>query len=568
MDFMGRENNHSMYLKLIEIHEILEEIAKIVIKKAKGHDQIAPKILKWAPHLFAPILLVIFNKCIESGYYPGDMKIGEVAPIYKKGDKDGESNYRPITVLTQFNQIFERLLYKRFLNFFERFEIITKKQFGFLKKHCTEHAILDLKEFLMSKLESKEVTAVLFLDLQKAFDTVSHDILLKKLHHYGVRGNAHKLLKSYLTGRMQRTKIKNVLSDLAFVLWGVPQGSVLGPLLFLIFINDLPNVSDLISWLFADDTALALSSTNIQELEFRFNHEVNKVHDWLLANRLSVHYSDKTQYMLIQRPNLKNRAISSLNFKLFMGVHEIEKTDHYTYLGIIIDDKLTWKLQISKMCSKLSSVCGVLSKVRHYLDRAALILIYNSLFDSRLRYGILGWGTAANEHLSKLRVLQNRAIRFITFSQFRSSAAPLYSLLKILPLNEQFFLQKSIFMHSLHYKNLPFVLSSYCQQPTHRYGTRYKTSENYVLPCTKTNRSQRSIKFTGPKAWAEVPKEIKDLAFRKPFSKKHKEHILSVTFIEMPSEPNAAVVTNEIDSLNLTELFEAEDDDSEFLGFW
>ena len=174
-----------------------------------------------------------------------------------------------------------------------------------MKKHCTEHAILDLKEFLMSKLDSKEVTAVLFLDLQKAFDTVSHEILLKKLHHYGIRGNAYHLMKSYLSGRMQRTKIKNVLSDLALVLWGVPQGSVLGPLLFLIFINDLPNASDLISWLFADDTALALSSSNIQELEIRFNYEVNKVHDWLLANRLSVHYSDNTQYMLIQQPNVK-----------------------------------------------------------------------------------------------------------------------------------------------------------------------------------------------------------------------------------------------------------------------
>ena len=567
MDFMGPENNQSMYLKLIEIHEILEEIASIVIKKAKGYDQIAPKIIKWASHLFAPVLLVIFNKCIDLGFYPGNMKIGEVAPIYKKGDQDGESNYRPITVLTQFNQIFERLLYKRYLSFFERFNIITKKQFGFLKKHCTEHAILDLKEFLMSKLDSKEVAAVLFLDLQKAFDTVSHDILLKKLHHYGVRGNAYQLLKSYLSGRMQRTKVKNALSDLALVLWGVPQGSVLGPLLFLIFINDLPNASDLISWLFADDTALALSSASIQELEIRFNYEVNKVHDWLLTNRLSVHYSDKTQYMLIQRPNLKNRAISSMNFKLFMGIHEIEKTNNYTYLGIIIDDKLNWKLQISKMCSKLSSVCGILSKVRHYLDRAALLLIYNSLFDSRLRYGILGWGTASNQHLSRLRVLQNRAIRFITFSQFRTSAAPLYSLLKILPLNEQFFLQKSIFMHSLHYKNLPFMLSAYCQLPLHRYATRYKTSENYVLPCPSTNRSQRSIKFAGPKAWAEVPKQVKDLAFRKPFSKKLKEHILDVTYVEMPPQRNVVSETDERDDFDLATLFEIEDEDTEFFGF-
>ena len=165
-----------------------------------------------------------------------------------------------------------------------------------------------------------------------------------------MRGKAYQLIKSYLTGRTQRTKVKDAISDLAYILWGVPQGSVLGPLLFLIFINDLPNVSDLTSWLFADDTALALSSKDIKDLELRFNHEVNKVHNWLLANRLSVHYSDKTQYMLIQGPNQKDRQIAAKNFNLGMGVHQIERTDNYTYLGIIIDDRLTWKLQISKLC--------------------------------------------------------------------------------------------------------------------------------------------------------------------------------------------------------------------------
>ena len=338
---------------------------------------------------------------------------------------------------------------------------------------------------------------------------------------------------------------------------------------FLIFINDLPKVSDLLnSWLFADDTALALSSANIQDLEIIFNQEVNKVHDWLLANRLSVHYSDKTQYMLIQEPTRKDRKISSMNFKLHMGVHEIEKTDNYTYLGIIMDDKLNWNLQTNKLCSKLSNVCGVLSKVRHYLDRSALMLIYNSLFDSRLRYGILGWGTASEKNLSRLRVLQNRAIRFITFSSFRTSVAPLYSLLKVLPLKEQFFLQKSIFMHSLHIKSLPFTLSFYCHLPEHRYSTRYKTSNNYVLPCPTTNRSQRSIKFSGPKAWADIPNKFKELAFRKPFSKQLKEHILQTIFVDMPPIRNFnSRNNNEIDLFDLATLFETDDENNEFLGF-
>ena len=535
------------------------------MNKARGHDEIAPKIIKWASELLAPVLLTIFNKCIDLSYYPSAMKIGQVAPIFKKGELSEKNNYRPITVLTQFNQIFEHLLFKRYMSFFEKFEIITKKQFGFLKKHCTEHAILDLKEYIISNLDKKKVIAVLFLDLQKAFDTVSHDILLDKLHHYGVRGDAHRLLRSYLSGRKQRTKFKNAISELAFVLWGVPQGSVLGPLLFLIFINDLPNVTELFSWLFADDTALAMSSHNFQDLQIKLNYEVDKVHSWLLANRLSVHYADKTQFMLIHAPNVKNKG-SDKDFTLYMGNHKIERTDNYKYLGLYFDDHMNWKLNISKLCSKLSSICGVLSKVRHYLDRKSLMLIYHSLFDSRLRYGILGWCTASEEYLSKVRVLQNRAIRFITFSSFRTSAGPLYSCLEILPLDEMVFVQKTVFMHSLHYNKLPFTLSAYCIQPKHKYSTRYKLAQNYTLPKSTTNRSQKSIKYTGPKAWAEVPKEIKDIAFRKPFSKKLKEHVLKAIYLELPPE-SKDVLENNGDCEELRILFETDTDEEDFLGF-
>ena len=189
--------------------------------------------------------------------------------------------------------------------------------------------------------------------------------------------------------------------------------------------------------------------------------------------------------------------------------------------------KLNWDIQVKKLCSKLSSVCGVISKVRHYLDREALMLIYNSLFDSRLRYGILAWGTMSEQKISKLRSLQNRVVRFITFSSFRTSVAPLYATLKILPLNEILFMQKSIFMHSIHYKSLPFALQSYCEQPEHRYSTRYKTSGNYVLLKSITNRGEHSIKYTGPKAWAEIPIFLKDIAFHKPISKKKNQGVYS-----------------------------------------
>ena len=298
------------------------------------------------------------------GYYPDGMKIARVVPIHKGGDINDVNNYRPISILTQFNRIFERILSHRLLCFFEKHNIITSKQFGFLKKHSTEHAILDLKEYLLENLSKKEISAVLFLDLKKAFDTVSHQILLDKLNHYGVRGICHDLLTSYLSNRKQFTSIAGTRSQLDIIKWGVPQGSVLGPLLFILFINDLPKSSNLDSWLFADDTALASSAPTFSSLQAKLNFEVFKVHNWLLTNKLSVHYAKKTQFILfIPRAKAKDKL---KDFILKMGQYLIEQTSTYKYLGVIIDENLNWVPQITKMCSKLSCVCGISSKLRHF----------------------------------------------------------------------------------------------------------------------------------------------------------------------------------------------------------
>ena len=267
-----------------------------------------------------------------------------------------------------------------------------------------------------------------------------------------------------------------------------------------------------------------------------------------------------------------NPVSSQENFQLKMGTHIIEKTDTYKYLGIIFDDKLNWNHQIDTICSKLSTVCGVISKVRHYLDRKSLMMIYNSLFDSRLRYGILGWGTATENLVSKVKVLQNKVVRYITFSEFGTRSTTMYSALDIVPFNDQLFLQRSIVMHSLYYKNIPFALSFYCKLPQHDRSTRYKSNRNFILPVAKTVRSQTSMKFAGPKAWTSVPNDIKEIAYRKPFSKRLKKFILEKQREDNENLPENSYLKEKHKKKNklktdYVEMFASDSDESDFVGF-
>jgi len=292
-EFLPNPNpNHDiLILHHVTEAEVFGLIQDLNPSKSTGYDEVPPKIIKWAASLLSPILSQLFNKCLVSGIYPDSLKIARVKPIFKGGNKNDPSSYSPISILSQFNRIFEKILYDRLYAFMK--DKLYQKQFGFRPKNSTEHPVLDLKENIYENCTKKQISCILFLDLKKAFDTVSHKILLKKMEYYGVHGVALKLFTSYLANRKQVTCV----SALDLIEWGVPQGSVLGPLLFLIFINDIHQASNLGTWLFADDTSLVSSAKSITELQRKMNNEVAKVQDWLLANRLSVHYA-QFEYMM------------------------------------------------------------------------------------------------------------------------------------------------------------------------------------------------------------------------------------------------------------------------------
>ena len=361
------------------------------------------------------------------------------------------------------------------------------------------------------------------MDLAKAFDSVNHKILLQKLEKYGIRGSALKFFESYLSNRWQYVKLNGNSSNLAPIDIGIPQGSILGPLLFLLYINDLPNASNFFVKLFADDTFLSLSSQNFNELKKKANFEIKKVHNWLIANKLTLNIK-KSKFMIIS----KRKGVNKNSFKLKINGKAIERCTSYKYLGLFIDDELTWKNHIKHVCQKLSKACGIISKIRHCVDIKTLKIVYYALGYSYLRYCNIVWGNTTKNILKPLVVLQNRILRIMAFAPFgRIDIDELYLKLRLLGLEKIHYLEKAKFMYKYYKNNLPANFDNYFESQnaiTHSYNLRSRNPPRQILSIY----AERMIKNNGRDIWNTIPPEIRNCQNLKSFSDKLKKDILLV----------------------------------------
>ena len=316
-------------------------------------------------------------------------------------------NYRPISLLSSLSKIFERVILNRLVSFLEQNSLIIPTQFGFRHNRSTIHSILDIITESYQNIEDKRFSALILLDIKKAFDSVCHKILIKKLEFYGIRGVANKLLHSYLQNRLQFVSINNVKSNLEPVTCGVPQGSILGPFLFLLYINDLPVSLKTMPRLFADDTALLIHESSFSKMESLANSELSNISKWMIANRLTLH-PNKT-YALNVSPFFRNRTTPEL--ALSLDNVKIKNPSVSKYLGILLDNNLSFKPQIAHLESKMSRSVGVIAKLRYYLPSHTLLNLYFALVHSNLLYGLLVWGSTYKSYLTKLKKLQNKALK-------------------------------------------------------------------------------------------------------------------------------------------------------------
>lgn len=504
--------SESISFRFNEVSQIQVRDAILSLRNSRAMDtyDMTAEIVKSVKEILVPTLTRLFNSSVRSGTFPDAFKIGLVKPLFKSGEPDVINNYRPISILPVLSKIFEKLMKDQIINFFENNTIFSPNQFGFRVNHSTTDAIMSFIETAMNSLEGKEFCLGTFLDLTKAFDCVSHKILLKKLIHYRFSQNACALIDSYLSNRSQFVKVEESLSSMRPVQVGVPQGSILGPVLFLIYINDFPASLSNQSILFADDTTLLNTGQDLDLVLYNGLESQEVARGWYLANELSLN-SSKTQTMLF---SLRQSEFSNPDSVKFLGVH--------------LDSSFTWHQHVDETAKRLCSVIYLLRSIRNGTTAQAQLIAFHSLFQSRLSYGILVWGHAP--YSKRLFGLQRRAVRIIAGVAYRDDCREHFYRLNILTLPSLYIYNCLICA----YKNSArYVLNSHI----HDYNTR---NRNNIRPnFTRLTTSRYSSNYHAVRLYNAVPPDIKQLPLNQ-FKQKIKTCLIGNAFYSIEQFMQAA----------------------------
>ena len=503
---------------------IEDALRKLKSKNSAGPDKVSSSLLKFMAGTIMNPLCHIFNLSFKTGYIPSCLKTALVKPIFKKGATNQFTNYRPISLLSSFSKLLEKIAANQIMKYLNKFKLLYEHQYGFRAGHSTIQPVIQFLDKVYNAMNNDKFTLSVFIDLTKAFDTCDTDILLEKLKYYGFRGISNYWFRNYLTGRMQYTSVNNVNSSLNELKCGVPQGSVLGPILFLLLINDLPNATNMFSILFADDTTLQLSSSNIVSLYEQANVELDKLADWFKANKLTLNIS-KTKYMIFKD---KSKTVNFASHNLKIDNEVIERIgkncpeESFKFVGINLDECLSWRHHVNHVINKIAGATYALSKLKNLLPNKIKLTIYNSLFKSHIEYGIVAWGNSADPGIKRICSLQKRSVRYISNARSKQHTSNLFAEHKILKFHDLVKHCELSFMYKYVYSILPSSFNDMFVKLN-----SFDRSLSFQMEVVKKSFMKTLPAYTLPKNWNNLPLELKRIKSLNVFKNSNKEKILS-----------------------------------------
>ena len=525
-----QSSTKSIFLKPTNKAEILTLIKLLPNKGSSGYDKIDNILLKKIGTEVSEPISLITNLSLETGIFPDLMKNALVVPLYKAKNKEEIGNYRPISLLLTISKLIEKIVYKQVYQYLTKTGQLHNSQYGFRSAHSCEHAIGELLGNIVKKMQLGKETITLMLDLSKAFDTLQHSVIFQKLEKYGLRGPCLEWFKSYLTNRSLQVKCmdhqgKEILSDKKKCAYGTPQGSCMGPLLFLIFCNDLHlNLHFLSSIQFADDTTLYISHRNQNYMKFCLTTDLEAIEDWFRANKLTLNL-DKT--VLMYFGNGRNKPLDIIE----VGNIKLKVATSTKFLGLWIDNKLKWREHVQKLIIKLQAKKALLQRSKYLLSVHAKRILYFTQIQSNLTYGLLIWGTMIpKEDALKLEKIQNKCVQLI---EPRKPIDKIYKDNNILKLQSLIRMENVKTWHKYYNNNLPAKLMEMMRedhnksnlQKQHGYNTRKKKEINLPLATCQSYKS--SFFVEGLKMYSNLPTEIKREVKLDRLVTGYKNHLIS-----------------------------------------